>query len=104
MRRASARRFVSSASTRTPIRSSVLVIGLVLVFALWLPLLVLARLTSAIILIVFSLVNLALVRIKLRSHAQPGVHAWPIWVPAAGFVLSLAFVAIQLWASLSGAS
>ena len=32
---------------------------------------------------------------------EADVPSWPIWVPAAGFVLSLAFVGVQLWASLS---
>jgi amino acid transporter len=89
-------------STRTPVRATVLIIGLVLVFALWLPLLALARLTSAIILIVFAMVNLSLIRIKRQAPpVAADIPTWPIWVPAAGFVLSLAFVGVQLWASLS---
>ena len=66
------------------------------------PLLALARLTSAIILIVFAMVNLSLIRIK-RQAPPPAtdIPTWPIWVPAAGFVLSLGFVGVQLWASLS---
>lgn len=89
-------------STRTPVRATVLIIGLVLVFALWLPLLALARLTSAIILIVFAMVNLSLIRIKRQAPpVAADIPTWPIWVPAAGFVLSLAFVAVQIWASLS---
>ena len=89
-------------STRTPVRSTLLVIGLVLVFALWLPLLALARLTSAIILVVFSLVNLSLIRIKQQTPtSNRDGPDWPIWIPAAGFVLSLGFVAVQVWSSLA---
>ena len=63
--------YFGAVATSTPVRATVLVIGLVLVFALWLPLLVLARLTSAIILVIFSVVNLSLIRIKRLKPPPP---------------------------------
>ena len=46
--------------TQTPIRATILAVAVTLVFALWLPLTDLARITSALILIIYATVNLAL--------------------------------------------
>ncbi|MCW8828895.1 MAG: APC family permease [Gammaproteobacteria bacterium] len=83
--------------TRTPLRSTVLVSGVILLLALWLPLLTLAELTSLITLVVFSLVNLALWRIKVRDPRPVGIAVFPLWLPVAGALFSLAFVLLQLW-------
>jgi hypothetical protein len=63
--------------------------------ALWLPLPSLAKISSLITLTVFTLVNLALLRLKLR---QPAVQTFsvPIWVPAVGALVNLVFVGFQL--------
>jgi len=82
--------------TRTPVIATATITLLVLVLALWLPLITLAQATSFIVLIVFSVVNLALVRIKRREPLPPGVRPVPAWVPLAGFVTSGAFVVYQL--------
>lgn len=76
--------------TRTPVVATVVVVALVLIFATLLPIAELAEATSTLILVVFCLVNLALIRMK-RSEAAPsgGVFAVPIWVPAAGLLLSV---------------
>ena len=55
-----------SIRTHTPVLATLLVVGLVLVFALWLPLAQLARLTSFTILMVFILVNAALWQVKRK--------------------------------------
>jgi hypothetical protein len=55
--------------------------------AVLLPLDRLADITSHMTLIVFALVNLALIRIKAGNHAIPeGVYVAPGWVPWAGLV------------------
>jgi len=84
-----------AAKTQTPVRASVLVVAFVLVFALWLPLIALARLTSGVILLVFSLVNLSLVRLRM-STPEPKGPTWPIWMPATGLALSLALLGVQI--------
>ncbi|MFT6311231.1 MAG: amino acid transporter [Porticoccus sp.] len=84
--------------TQTPLLATGLVTLLVLVFALWLPLGTLARLTSFIILVIFTVVNAALVRIKTRnndSQADSRFYYVPIWVPIAGTISSALFVAIN---------
>ncbi len=89
-----------SPRTRTPVVATVFVMALILGFALWLPLVTLARATSFVTLIVFSLINLALWRIKRRGPAEAGVFEVPGWVPVGGFVASLGFLifqALQAW-------
>jgi len=75
--------------TRTPLRSTLVAGGIVLVFALLLPLLSLAKLTSAMVLVVFTLVNLALIRIKRLGPPPAGVRAVPVWVPWLGALASV---------------
>lgn len=83
--------------TRTPVPATLLVAAIVLGLALFLPLEQLAEATSAIVLIVFALVNLALVLIKRRGGPPPaGVRAWPAWIPVAGFAVSAGFLALRL--------
>jgi hypothetical protein len=74
--------------------------GLVLVFALWLPLVTLAKTTSFITLSIFALVNLALWRIKLRRPRIEGIRSYPLWVPVIGFLVSIGFVIMQSTAML----
>jgi len=81
---------------RTPLVATAAVTFAALVLALALPLGALARATSAAILIVFALINLALLRIRHRAPAPPGVRVTPAAVPLAGFVLSLLLLAVQL--------
>ncbi|GAB1269074.1 amino acid permease [Aurantivibrio infirmus] len=55
-------------ATRTPIFATLLIAGLILVAALFLPLTTLAKATSFIILIIFSLVNLSLWKLKNNNY------------------------------------
>ncbi len=87
-------------TTRTPLVSTFLVSLFVLVMALWLPVETLARGASLLLLMVFSLVNLALWRIKRRSDSPSAGFSVPVWIPAAGFVSSSAFMAYQLLAGM----
>jgi amino acid transporter len=83
--------------TQTPLLSTMLVTLVVLILALWLPLVTLAKATSFIILVVFALINLALVRIKRREPRPNGIKVYPVWIPVAGFVSTTAFVLFQLY-------
>jgi amino acid transporter len=86
-----------SARTQTPIVSTLLVTGLVLMFALWLPMVTLAKVTSLIVLLIFSLVNLALWRIKRRIPRVAGVRRYPMMIPVIGFTASASFLGYSLW-------
>lgn len=69
--------------TQTPIIAILMVTGAIAVLAIWLPLVSLAKSTSYLILVVFVLVNLALLRIR-RRPAPDGVRVFPAWIPVAG--------------------
>ena len=87
---------VVNPKTRTPIRATVLIVLAVLAFALWLPLVKLATITSFVTLMVFALINLALWRLKTRIPHPPGVMCNPRWVPVTGFILCTGFLLLQI--------
>jgi amino acid transporter len=74
--------------THTPVRATLVAGGLTVMLALAIPLLSLARITSGMVLVVFILVNLSLLRIKLREPTPPGVRPLPVWIPLAGALAS----------------
>ena len=84
--------------TRTPVVATIATAGVVLVLALWLPLVTLAKSTSFLVLIVFSLVNLSLLRIKRRDPHPQGLRVIPRWVPAGGIIASLGLLLFQVFA------
>ena len=83
-----------SAKTRTPVRATLLVAGAVLVLALFTPLELLAETTSAIMLGVFFMINLALLRLKMAGVPGPehGFTA-PAIVPFFGAACCFALLA-----------
>lgn len=84
------------AFTRTPLESTAVVSGLILVFALLLELTMLARVASAIILVIFTAVNAALLKIKLTEGAPPeGTFIVPVWVPVVGTITCVALLVSQ---------
>ncbi|MFP4279717.1 MAG: hypothetical protein ACLFNA_11765 [Halochromatium sp.] len=85
------------ARTQTPVRATALATLLVLGLALSFELEALAEATSAIILVVFTLVNLGLLRIKRRQPETPAaVLRLPIWVPGAGALVSAGLLLFQI--------
>ena len=90
-----------SATTRTPLVATLAVSVAVFVMAVWLPIETLAKTTSYFLLLVFSLVNLSLWRLKRSGQHPTGIIHIPGWVPAAGFVASSAFVVFQVFIDLS---
>ncbi|NOR69144.1 MAG: amino acid permease [Methylomarinum sp.] len=88
---------VINPKTRTPVMATVFFSILLLIFALWLPIVTLAKITSFIILAIFALINLSLCVIKLR-HYQQGAQGYinvHIAIPGIGFILCLGFVLLQ---------
>lgn len=82
--------------THTPILATIVVGTTVLTLALSFELLSLAQITSLITLTVFALVNLALVRIKLRGERDNPDNFVPLWVPTVGFAVCAGFALFQL--------
>jgi amino acid transporter len=80
--------------TRTPLLATAVTAALVLAFALLFPLDRLADVTSRLTLVLFALVNLALIRIKVRERVPPpGIWLAPAWVPWAAFVSCVGLLA-----------
>ncbi|MEA3290413.1 MAG: APC family permease [Campylobacterota bacterium] len=83
-------------STHTPVIATIIVTIIVYISTTWLPLLTLAELTSFVIFIIFSIVNFALIKIKLSSDKIENIFTIPIWVPAVGIVLNIFMMIIYL--------
>jgi APA family basic amino acid/polyamine antiporter len=86
-----------SRRTRTPLLNTWLVTFMIMGFALWLPLVTLASITSAIMLVIFALVNLSLLKVKKAETVQgeaPSFQVWH-WVPLAGLVINLCLLAYE---------
>ena len=86
--------------THTPVRATLIAGMLVLILALNLPLISLAKITSAMVLGVFVIINLSLLRIKRLYPAPAGVRSLPIVVPLIGALASLFILMETLLASL----
>ena len=84
--------------TRTPLRATGLVTFVILVLALLFPLTTLAKITSAIILVVFGVLNVALWLIKRRDPDPDGEGLrLPLWLPMVGVISAALVLAFQLW-------
>jgi basic amino acid/polyamine antiporter, APA family len=81
-----------NARTRTPIIATLAIVLVVLILAQAFPIEFLAERTSQIVLLIFALVNVALIRIKRRARANEADHFnVPALVPVCGAVISLTF-------------
>ena len=80
--------------TRTPLMATATITAVVLILALAFPLEGLAEWTSRIVLVIFALVNMALLLLKRRDGTVPdGSFTVRIWVPFAGVLTCLALLA-----------
>ena len=83
--------------TRTPLHATAMVIGIILLLALFFPLTALAKLTSFIILIVFASVNFSLWIIKKRDPDLDGEGPrYPNWIPLIGSIFCLSVLLFQI--------
>lgn len=82
--------------TRTPVNSTLVVASLILVFAMMLPMVTLAEMTSSLILLVFILINLALIRIKQQQPQAEGVYVFPSWIPKLGLATAIIFLLLNI--------
>jgi APA family basic amino acid/polyamine antiporter len=92
-------RFLAKLSpiTGTPLLATAIAVGAILLLALAAPLAGLADLTARFTLIIFVIVNLALVRIKRRETAPPAdVFVCAGWVPVAGAASSALLLALDV--------
>jgi amino acid transporter len=83
--------------TQTPLFATAIITLIMLALALSVPIVRLAELASLLTLLVFSLANLSLARMKRREPAPPGAIVVPQLVPYAGAAISLGFLAIEIY-------
>lgn len=84
-------------ATGTPLVATAAVVAAVIVLALSVTLERLAVATSIATLVVFALVNLALIRLKMRGITSAARHVTvPFWVPVAGLATCLAMAAFAM--------
>ncbi len=82
--------------TQTPLYATALTVISVLILAVVGRLGSLAEVTSMVMLIVFSIVNLSLWRVKQRLPENPGHINLPAWISLTAFILSASFVILEL--------
>lgn len=86
--------------TRTPVFATIFASVSILIFTLWLPILTLANLTSFFIFIIFTLMNIALIKIKMQSKTPEGIISYPIYIPIIGIIINITMLGIQLFSIL----
>jgi basic amino acid/polyamine antiporter, APA family len=82
--------------TQTPILPTVLVSLAVMVLALSLPLVTLAKVTSFTVLAVFAIISVALIRVKGAGPAAPGIYTVPSWVPFGSLATAILLLGFQI--------
>ena len=82
--------------TGTPLRATALATLLMLAMALAGRLGPLARITSLVMLVVFALVNAALLRVKRRDPHPAGVVVVPRWLPAGGLAMCVVVILVEI--------
>ncbi|KTD59946.1 APC family permease [Legionella shakespearei] len=87
--------------TQTPVLSTLLVVGIILLFAYALPITTLAKITSTIMLCVFLMIHASLIKIKLTEKKSEGAFSMPIFFPIISIVLTLMFLGMQFFISMS---
>jgi basic amino acid/polyamine antiporter, APA family len=85
-----------SGATATPLVATAMIVAAVLALALLAPMERLAESTSLATLVVFAIVNLALLKLRWDgAPAAPGVIRIPVWVPVLGLITCLAMIAVS---------
>ncbi|MEN3974260.1 amino acid permease [Emcibacter sp. SYSU 3D8] len=84
--------------TGTPLLATAIGVGAILLFALVVPIEGLADWTARLTLVIFVIVNLALIRIKRQEAAPPpGAFICKPWVPVAGLISSALLLVLDLF-------
>ena len=82
--------------TQTPLLATALTTVAILLLAVSGTLATLAKATSLIMLVVFSLVNLSLLLVKRKHPETDGLIVFPMFIPLLGFLVSAGFVVLEI--------
>lgn len=83
--------------TKTPLLATFCIAVLILAFSLLLPIVALAKITSFIVLIIFTMVNLALIWLKPSLPPLAECPNFPRWLPLLSVVLCLCLMVMQVF-------
>ncbi|MBT3280490.1 MAG: amino acid permease [Campylobacteraceae bacterium] len=86
-----------SKKNNIPVKATIVVGIIALIFTLFLDLITLASITSLMILIIFTLVNLSLILIKRKTPNIDGIYIVPVWVPWCGVILNTLLISVKLF-------
>ena len=81
--------------THTPINATILAGLIVFILSTYFPIVTLAQSSSFLIFIVFTLVNISLIRIKHKDPHPEGIRTYPIAIPITAIVLNLILLGFQ---------
>ena len=81
--------------TQTPVNATAVLTALTIAAALWFPIETLAAMTTTLLLFIFTLVNIALVKIKRQAEPVENVFQVSILLPVVGSILCGSFLVIQ---------
>jgi len=82
--------------TRTPINATIFAGLLVYLLATAFPILTLAQSTSFLIFIIFTLVNISLIKIKLKDPHPQDIKTYPMIIPVIAIILNLTLLGFQI--------
>ena len=82
--------------TNTPIYATIIAGVLVFILASIFPILTLAKSTSFLIFIIFTLVNVSLILIKLKEPHPQGIRTYPMAIPIIAIILNLTLLGFQI--------
>ena len=82
--------------TNTPIKATLFVGFISLFFTLFFDLITLAELTSTLLLIIFTLINISLIFIKRKNPISEGIYTVPLWVPWCAIFLNVGLIFIKI--------
>lgn len=84
-------------TTGTPLLATAIGVSAILMLALTVPIAGLADLTARFTLVIFIIINLALIRIKRQEKtAPPNIFICPHWVPFAGLISSITLLGLDI--------
>ncbi len=91
--------FLSEISPKNniPVKATIVVGIIALIFTLFLDLVTLASITSLMLLIIFTLINLSLILIKRKKlDINKNIYIVPVWVPWCGVILNILLISVKL--------
>lgn len=81
--------------TQVPLFAIIFNIAAIIILAYWFPIETLAKSTSTIMLMIFSMMHLSLIIIKIKNPKTKNYFSLPIVFPMIGIILSISFLVMQ---------